>query len=87
MVDKFANFGSDLESPGAHHFPIVPSDTIDLAVSFRAIYVGGTGNISIVDVTGVAVTYVGVPTGSIIPMRGKRINVTSTTATNLVGIY
>lgn len=87
MPDPFAGNASGLDSPGEGHYAITPHDSTDFAISFRSVYVGGAGNIVVVANNGTAVTYVGVASGSIIPMRGKRVNATNTTATNLVGIY
>lgn len=65
---------------------ITPSDTVSLAAPARALYVGGAGNISIQPFVGTAVTLVGVPAGAILPVSVTRVNVTGTTATNLVGL-
>jgi hypothetical protein len=53
-------------------------------LDFNAIYVGGTGNVSI-DHTegGAAVVYLSVPAGTILPVSGVRINA-ATSATNMV---
>ena len=49
------------------------------------VFVGGAGNVSI-DHTegGTAVVYTGVVAGTILPVKGVRVNSTSTTATNMV---
>ena len=52
----------------------------------RAIYVGGAGDISIIDDGGVTTVFVGVVGGSILPVQTARVN-TATTATNLVALY
>ena len=87
MADRFQSSTIGLDGPGLYHYAITPSDTVDFPESFRAIYVGGGGNVVVVANDGVAVSYIAVPTGSTIPMRGKRVNVTGTTATGLVGMY
>lgn len=54
-------------------------------LQFRAIYVGGAGDVAIKHTEGgAAVTYVGVPAGSILPVSGVRVMSTGTTATNMV---
>lgn len=63
---------------------VTPSDTTQ--ISFRAIYVGGAGNLSVVAESGVVVTFIAPPVGSIIPIRGIKVNATLTTATNLVAL-
>lgn len=87
MADSFPNIAQQPWEPGARHYSITPHDSTNFAISFRAIYVGGAGNVSLVDTAGTAVTYVGVPAGTVLPMRGLRVNSTNTTATSLVGIY
>lgn len=69
-------------------FAITPDDNTDLAKLTRGVYVGGTGNLSVIlenDTS--AVSFVGVPVGSILPIRVKRVRSTGTTATNLVGLF
>lgn len=65
---------------------ITPSDTVNLAEPARALYVGGAGNISILPLDGPAVTLMGVGAGALLPISVARVNVTGTTATNLVGL-
>lgn len=54
--------------------------------AFDAIYVGGTGIVVIVlmDNTTVQVT---APAGGIVPIRGRRVNNTTTTATLMLALY
>lgn len=62
---------------------VTPSDSTVL--QFDAIYVGGAGNLAIspTETGSDAVTFTGVTAGSIIPVRGKRVMSTNTTATTL----
>lgn len=54
-------------------------------LQFRALYVGGAGDVAIKHTEGGdAVTYVGVPAGTILPVSGVRVMSTNTTATNMV---
>jgi len=54
-------------------------------LQFRAIYVGGAGDVAIRHTEGGSVvTYVGVPAGTILPVSGVRVMSTGTTATNMV---
>jgi hypothetical protein len=66
---------------------ITPSDTADLPVYARAIYVGVTGHIT-VDMTdsGTNITFLSVPQGTILPVQVKRVYLTGTTATDLVAL-
>lgn len=61
------------------------SDTVDLDVPVRTIYVGGAGNIVLQDLQGNQVTFTAPPVGSQLNVCAKRILTTGTTATNLIG--
>jgi len=79
-------FQSSNQSAAVGLRAIVPSDTVDVATRFRAIYVGGAGNISVKGGDGTVVSLVGVPVGSVLNVEVLRVNATGTTATNLVGL-
>lgn len=56
-------------------------------LSFQAIYVGGAGDVAISPSesdSGDAVTFTAVPAGAILPVRGRRVMSTNTTATAIV---
>lgn len=62
---------------------VTKSDSTPL--NFNAIYVGGAGDVAIKHTEGgSAVTYVGVPAGTILPVSGVRVMSAGTTATNMV---
>lgn len=65
---------------------VTPSDTAFLTCS--AIYVGAAGNLAVATETGTAVTLIGVPAGSILPINliQGRIMATNTTATSIVAL-
>ncbi len=86
MSDEFAKLTTGLESPTYDYFSITTSDSVDFDSVTRGIYVGGDGDIVCINRDGDAVTFVGVLAGSILPIRASRVNATSTTATNLVGL-
>jgi hypothetical protein len=67
---------------------VTPSDVTDgpFDDNFDAIYIGGSGNLVVVREDDVAVTFSGLSAGIILRVRGKRINSTDTTATNLVAL-
>lgn len=73
-------------APGQKCVSLTPSDSTDFTVRPRAVYVGGAGDIVFVNDDDTTVTLVGVLVGTLLPISPKRINSTSTTATNLVGI-
>lgn len=67
---------------------VTKSDTTPL--NFNAVYVGGAGDVAIApdeDAAGgtsTSVTFTAVPAGAILPIQGKRIMSTGTTATAMV---
>lgn len=76
-----------LFSPGVtdEPFAVVPSDSADHIKPCRYYYIGTSGNVVLVTLAGQTVTYKNVPAGGYILAAGKRINSTSTTATDIVG--
>jgi len=60
---------------------------VDLAFQSRALYIGGAGDVSITNVSGVAIVFVGVPAGAILPVVTNRVRATGTTATNVIALY
>ena len=70
---------------------ITPSDSaVDnwpAAERPRQVYVGGTGNIVVVNPDGTTATLTAVPVGAVLNISPARINATGTTATNLVALF
>jgi len=68
---------------------VTPADNTALTNgSCRGLYVGGAGNIAaILDNDTVAVTFVGLAAGTILPVYAKYVQATGTTATNIVALY
>ena len=65
---------------------ITPHDTTQIATAHRAIYVGGAGNLAITSSGGDSLTFVGVPAGTVLPIKASVILSTGTTATSIVVI-
>lgn len=86
MPDRFADHAIGLESPASHGFAIAPSDGADLVETTRAIYVGSSGNLAVTLASGAEVTLTGIPGGTLLPVRLRRIRATGTTATAIVGL-
>lgn len=87
--DAFSGFPSaDVGDPVTNAAVVTPSDTADLATPARAVYIGTGGDVSLDTVGGEsAIVFVGLQTGSILPVRTKRIRATATTATNIVALW
>jgi hypothetical protein len=63
---------------------ITPSDTA--AQTYRAIYVGGAGNVAVQTTGGNTVTFTAPPVGTILPIEVQKVMATNTTATLLIGL-
>jgi hypothetical protein len=66
---------------------VTPNDAADLPNVALAIYVGGTGNLNVDMYNGVTVVFSGVPAGTTLPIKVKRVRAASTTATLIVEFY
>jgi hypothetical protein len=64
---------------------VVTSDTVDLAIRPRAIYVGGTGDI-VATMGGTDLTFKAVPVGTWLWISPTRIKATGTTATLMLAL-
>lgn len=79
-----------IEDQGARKLAsVTPSDTVMLPNGVcRALWVGGAGNIVLLaEDDSAAVTLSGVAAGTVVPVRARRVNSTSTTATLIVAMY
>ena len=87
MADTFDTLSPGLESPADNAAAVTPDDNTDLGFVSRGLYIGGSGDISIITNGGQTITFVGVPTGVILPVRATRVRATGTTATNIVAMW
>lgn len=80
---KFGTHGS------ADYVAVTPHDSTDIRNGnlTRGLYVGGAGNLVAVNNNETAVTFTGVLAGTVLPIQCKRVNSTSTTATNIVALF
>ena len=68
-------------------YAVTPNDSADLSQPARALYVGGAGNVALVpNRGGTAVTFLNVPSGTILPVQAFRVMATSTTATSILAL-
>ncbi len=51
------------------------------------LYVGGTGNVSVITIGGDTITFNGVPAGTTLPIQVRRLRSTGTTATLINGLW
>jgi len=85
-VDDFATFQSNLDSPYANAVAVATSDTFDLSDVTRAIYVGGTGDVTCT-IGGSDVLFKAVPVGTLLRIRTSRVKASGTTATQMVALW
>ena len=90
MADIF----QDIVTPATNCVAVTPSDTVAIAPptdankQCKGLYVGGAGNVVVLAADDTAtVTFIGVPAGTILPVRAKRVNSTSTTATSIIALF
>lgn len=84
MIDRS---GQGSGEPANAGFNIGLSDTNYLPFVPRAVYIGASGNLAVMLVSGDIVILVGVVAGTILPIRIVKAFSTGTTAGNLVGLY
>ena len=85
MPDPFDTDYVNLTSPAVAHYAIAPSDSLDLPVRPRAIYVNAAGTAVLQDSDGEAVSYE-LQVGAVLSIRPMRVLATGTTA-QLVAWY
>lgn len=71
---------------GQKWLAVTPSDTVKLPVGCIGLYVGSTGDLSLVGNDGAAVTFASVPVGYY-HLGVRRVNATATTADDIVAVY
>lgn len=72
-------------APAVGVVAITPADA-DLADDLRGFYVGGAGNVSVTCPDGSTAVFTAIPVGAVISVLCRRINLTGTTATLIVGL-
>lgn len=87
MPDQFESNRAGLDSPVENAAAVTPDNDNDLDTVTRALWVGGSGNISLDTVGGDTVTISGISAGTLLPIRVARVRSTSTTATNIVALW
>ena len=89
MAINPGNARDTAESPAKNSFSITPHVSNEVGTYLpRAIYVGVGGNIAMrLEGDTADITWVGVPTGAVLPVRPVFIRATGTTATNIIGLY
>ena len=88
MADPTYNRSNTLDGPAWSAAAVTPDDDADLdRIATSAVWVGTTGNMSVVMSGGGSVTFNAIPAGTELRIRVDRINATNTTASNIVALY
>jgi hypothetical protein len=87
MAEKYEGRSGDIAASARRGFAITANDSNDLTAETRAIYVGGAGALRVVLVSGDEVSFAGLPSGTLLPIRAIRVKATGTSATQLLGLY
>ena len=84
--DPFSSTDS-VTSPSRDWFNIAPSDSSDLSIIPKAIYVGTGGDLVVTSArTNSEVIFRNVPSGAVLDVRPAAVRETGTTAADLVGL-
>lgn len=78
---------ADATAPIRRAVTVTPHDSNDMAIFSRAIWVGTGGDLVAVFEDGVAVPFLNVPDGTLLPIVVKRVNATNTTASSIVALF
>lgn len=83
--------GQSASSPARNAAAVTPSNTVDLSLYAKALFVGVAGDITLVpagdsSASGTGILFSNVPVGWF-PVQVRRVNSTGTTATNIVAVY
>lgn len=84
MANDFTPRAAGQESPADAAFDIIPQ--VDLATITRAVYVGVKGDLAVEMKNGAVVTFKNVPSGTVLPIRIRKVLMTST-ASSILGLY
>lgn len=77
----------NISLPAEFAVSVTPSDSTDLLVPCRGIYIGGAGAVTVNMMDGTQITFSGLAAGQFMPIRARRIWATGTTATGIVALY
>lgn len=79
---------SNESRPSGAFETVTPSDSVNFTKGVsRGLYIGGAGNLVAVAADDTTATFTAVPAGTVLPIKVKRVNSTSTTATAIVALF
>ena len=86
MTDRFQTSSPSLSGPASHAFAVSPSDSSLLSETTRGLYVGTSGDIACLTLSGASITFSAVQAGTLLPMRLTKVMATGTTASNIIAL-
>jgi len=87
MVD-YVSKDADETAPAVDAKDVTPNDVTSLpAGTCSAIYIGVGGSVKLKTAQNTDITFVGLGTGALLPVRAKQVFATGTTATNIIALY
>ena len=88
MADSFSGVGISRNAPAVSAAAITPADSTPLANVPRAIYIGGSGNVSVkMADNNSQVVFFGLSAGTVLSASVSYVNSTNTTATSLIALW
>jgi len=85
--NDFSTYGRSPVVAPIHAVAVTPDNTNTFTNVSLSIYVGTTGNAEIVTQGGETTVFRNIPAGTIIPIQAVRVNISNTTASNMVMMY
>lgn len=90
MSDSFSNFGDAPDFQARRALAVTPSDSNNLSVIPKALWISGAGTLSVIAVddgdAGTPVALGSLSVGTLVPLRVRRVRATGTTAT-VIALY
>lgn len=87
IKDQFENYIDSPVAPAESCFAITPSNSQDLEIATKALFIGTGGDVALVPIRGTGpVVFRNVQSGSIIDVRVRAVKASGTTAENIVGL-
>ncbi|MDD9715143.1 hypothetical protein PVW48_00140 [Dinoroseobacter sp. PD6] len=75
-----------MTSPAVAAEIIIPANGRELNYATRAVYVGSGGDLSMELLNGDVVTFKNLASGTLLPVRARRVRNSDTTASDLIGL-
>lgn len=87
MTDAFSRQADSAEAPSLHPLAIIPSNTVPLVATPKALYIGTGGTVVLRTASGASdVTFKNLASGQILPVRAQFVRATGTTAADIVAL-